>query len=96
MEIYFSPEVINPHFQLLSIVDANGKAVGNVVFLFDEKKLYVHGLLEEKGVEADFKDLVIPYLKGMAKAKEGLDIFACLYSGCEKIDLNVDKESGNQ
>jgi len=87
MEIYFSPEVITPHFQLLNIVDDNEKAVGNVAFLFDEKKLYVHGILEEKGVEADFKDLVTPYLKGLAKAKKDLDILSCLYSGCEKIEL---------
>ncbi|RST73063.1 hypothetical protein D4T97_014380 [Siminovitchia acidinfaciens] len=96
MEIYFSPEVITPHFQLLNVVDAKGKAVGNVAFLFDEKKLYVHGLLEEKGVEADFKDLVTPYLKGLAKAKEGMDIFSCLYSGCEKIDINEEVKGGNE
>lgn len=92
MEIYFSPEVINPHFQLLNIVDANGTAVGNVALLFDEKKMYVHGLLEEKGVEADFKDLVTPYLKGLAKANEGVEVYSCIYSGCEKIEINGEEK----
>lgn len=88
MQIYFSPEVITPQFQVLNVVDTNNKAVGNVAFLFDEKKLYVYGILEEEGVAEDFKDLVKPYLKGLTKAKQGLDIFSCLYVGCTKINLN--------
>jgi hypothetical protein len=88
LQIYFSPEVITPQFQVLNVVDTNNKGVGNVAFLFDEKKLYVYGILEEEGVEADFKDLVTPYIKGLAKAKPGLDIFSCLYVGCKKINLN--------
>lgn len=92
MQIYFSPEVITPEFQVLNVVDNSNKAVGNVAFLFDEKKLYVYGILEEEGVGEDFKDLVKPYLKGLAKAKEGIDIYSCLYIGCKKIELKDDKE----
>lgn len=88
LQIYFSPEVITPQYQVLNVVDTKNKGVGNVAFLFDEKKLYVYGILEEEGVEADFKDLVTPYIKGLAKAKPGLDIFSCLYVGCKKINLN--------
>lgn len=92
MQIYFSPEVITPHFQVLNVVDSANKAVGNVAFLFDEKKLFVYGILEEEGVGLDFKDLVTPYIKGMTKAKPGLDIFSCLYVGCKKIKLNEEEE----
>ncbi|RTR35993.1 hypothetical protein EKG37_00075 [Robertmurraya yapensis] len=92
MQIYFSPEVITPEFQVLNIVDSSNKAVGNVALLFDEKKLYVYGILEEEGVSLDFKDLVKPYLKGLAKAKEGIDIFSCLYVGCKKIELKDEEE----
>ncbi|MBI0576883.1 MULTISPECIES: hypothetical protein [Bacillaceae] len=92
MQIYFSPEVITPQFQVLNVVDSANKAVGNVAFLFDEKKLYVYGILEEEGVAADFKDLVTPYLKGLVKAKHGLDIFSCLYVGCKKIKLNEEEQ----
>ncbi|MDR7078076.1 hypothetical protein J2Y03_003126 [Neobacillus niacini] len=92
MQIYFSPEVITPHYQVLNVVNSNNKAVGNVAFLFDEKKLYVYGILEDEEVGADFKDLVTPYIKGMAKAKEGLDILSCLYVGCKKIKLKEDEE----
>ncbi|WP_077211260.1 hypothetical protein [Bacillus dakarensis] len=91
MQIYFSPEVITPEFQVLNVVDSSNKAVGNVAFLFDEKKLYVYGILEEEGVGSDFKDLVTPYIKGLAKAKPGLDIFSCLYVGCKKIKLNEEE-----
>ncbi len=93
MQIYFSPEVITPNFQVLNVIDSNNKAVGNVAFLFDEKKLYVYGILEEEGVEADFKDLATPYIKGLAKAKAGLEIFSCLYVGCKKIKLNEEEQS---
>ncbi|MCU9614732.1 hypothetical protein OEV98_14405 [Caldibacillus lycopersici] len=92
MEIYFSPEVITPHFQALNVVNSDDKAVGNIAFMFDEKKIYVYGILEEEGVGESFKDLVQPYLKGLAKAKPGLDIYACLYVGCEKITLGEEDE----
>ncbi|SEN25367.1 hypothetical protein SAMN05192533_110179 [Mesobacillus persicus] len=92
MQIYFSPEVITPQFQVLNVVDTKNKAVGNVAFLFDEKKLFVYGILEEEGVGEDFKDLVTPYIKGLAKAKPGLDILSCLYVGCKKITLKDQKE----
>ena len=92
MQIYFSPEVITPHYQVLNVVDSDNKAVGNVAFLFDEKKLYVYGILEEEGVGLDFKDLVTPYIKGMAKAKPGLDIYSCLYVGCNKITIEVSED----
>jgi hypothetical protein len=91
LQIYFSPEVITPEYQVLNVVDSSNKGVGNIAFLFAEKKLYVYGILEEEDVGADFRDLVTPYLKGLAKAKPGLDIFSCLYVGCKKIELN-DKE----
>lgn len=88
MQIYFSPEVMTPEYQVLNVVDSANKGVGNVAFLFAEKKLYVYGILEDEEVGADFKDLVTPYIKGLAKAKPGLDVFSCLYVGCKKIDLN--------
>ncbi len=92
MQIYFSPEVITPEYQVLNVVDSGNKGVGNVAFLFAEKKLYVYGILEEEDVGADFKDLVTPYIKGLAKAKPGLDILSCLYVGCKKIKLTEEKE----
>ncbi|USK35912.1 hypothetical protein LIT25_11810 [Bacillus sp. F19] len=92
MPIYFSPEVLTPHFQILNVVDAKDKAVGNIAFLFDEKKMYVYGILEEEGVGADFKDLVTPYIKGLSKAKPGIDVFSCLYVGCKKITINTEEE----
>ncbi|WP_062356800.1 hypothetical protein [Bacillus kwashiorkori] len=92
MEIYFSPEVITPHFQILNVVNSAEKAVGNLALMFDEKKIFVYGILEEGGVGHDFKDLVKPYLKGLNKAKPDLDIYSCLYVGCEKVNLNEDEK----
>lgn len=92
LQIYFSPEVITPEFQVLNVVDQDHKAVGNIAFLFDEKKLFVYGILEEEGVKEDFRDLVTPYLKGLSKARADLDIYSCLYVGCKKIELKDEKE----
>lgn len=92
MQIYFSPEVMTPEYQVLNVVDSSNKGVGNVAFLFDEKKLFVYGILEEEEVAADFKDLVRPYIKGLSKAKPDLDVFSCLYVGCKKIKLKDDEE----
>lgn len=95
MQIYFSPEVIKPDSQVLNVVDQNQKAVGYVAFLFDEKKLYVYGLLEKEGVEEDFKDLVKPYIQGLSKLKEELEVYSYLSIGAKKIELE-DKESENK
>jgi len=94
VEIFFSPEVISPHFQALNVVDSKEKAVGSVALLFHEKKIYVYGILEEEGVGESFKDLVRPYLKGIAKAMPDTEIYACLYSGCKKIHLMEEEEKG--
>jgi hypothetical protein len=93
LQIYFSPEVITPEYQVLNVVNSNNKGVGNVAFLFDEKKLYVYGILEDEEVGSDFKDLVTPYIKGLAKAKPGLDILSCLYVGCKKIKLKEEEDN---
>jgi hypothetical protein len=92
LPIYFSPEVMNPHFQVLNVVDAKDTAVGNIAFLFDEKKLYVYGILEEEEVGADFKALITPYIKGLSKSKPDLDVFSCIYVGCKKITLETEEE----
>ncbi len=92
MQIYFSPEVVTPEFQVLNVVSDNEEVMGNVAFLFDEDKLYVYGILEEEGVAADFKDLVTPYVKGLAKAKKDVEVYACLYIGGKKLTLNDDDE----
>ena len=84
---------MKPEFQVLNIVDSTNKVVGNVALLFDEKKLYVYGILEEEGVQADFKDLVTPYLKGLMKAKTSVEVYSCLYVGCKKIELKEEEAS---
>ena len=84
---------MKPEFQVLNIVDSKSKVVGNIAFLFDEKKLYVYGILEEEGVQEDFKDLVTPYIKGLIKAKTGLEVYSCLYVGCKKIELKEEDTS---
>jgi hypothetical protein len=92
MEIYLSPELMKQDSHVLNIIDQNGKAVGYVTFLLDEKKMYVYGQLEEEGVGEDFKDLIQPYIKGMSKTKQDLEVYSYLSVGGQKIDLEKKEE----
>lgn len=95
MQIYFSPQVLKQDSQVLNVVDQNQKAVGFVAFLFDEKKLYVYGVLEEEGVGEDFKDLVKPYIQGLSKTKENLEVYSYLSVGGKKVELEPSDENKN-
>ncbi len=88
LQIYLSPEVLTEHFHILNVVNDDEKALGNVAFLFTEKKLYIYGILEEEGVTESFKALIKPYIKGLAKSKPDLEVYSCLYTGCKKIVIN--------
>lgn len=93
MQIYFSPEFLKEEAQVLNIVDDNDKAVGYMAFLMEEKKMYVYGQLEEEGVEADFKDLVEPYLQGLTKLKPNLEVYSYLTVGGKKVQVSSEKEN---
>jgi hypothetical protein len=92
MQIYFSPELIKPDAQVLNVVDQNGKAVGYVAYIVEEKKMYVYGHLEDDGVRADFKDLIQPYLKGLKNIKEGIEVYSYLSVGGEKMELKKEED----
>ncbi|MFC7392084.1 hypothetical protein [Scopulibacillus cellulosilyticus] len=87
MEVYFSPELIKPETQILNVINQNSKPVGYVSFLFNEKKLYIHGQVEESGVSEDFKDLVKPYIKGLMNLKPDCEVYSYLSAGGEKIEI---------
>jgi uncharacterized protein YukJ len=91
MDIYFSPEMLKEDCQILNIVDGKQKAVGYLTFLFDQKKMYVYGQLEDTGVRADFNDLVKPYIQGVKKAKPDLEVYSYLSVGGEKLDIKPEK-----
>ncbi|MCU9593949.1 hypothetical protein OEV82_05720 [Caldibacillus thermolactis] len=92
LEIFFSPEVMHQSFQILNVVDSKEKAVGNVAFMFDEKKIYVYGIVEEEGVTENFRSIVQPYIKGIASAHPELEVYSCLYVGCKKISINTEED----
>jgi len=93
MQIYFSPELIDADKQILNIVDQNQKAVGFLTCLFDDKKMYIYGNLEEEGVKEDFKDLAKPYIQGISKSKSDLEIYSYLSVGGKKLDFEADEEA---
>jgi hypothetical protein len=96
LQIYFSPEVYTPYFHVLNVVDQNQKAVGFLTFLFDDKKMYVYGHLQEKGVLEDYKDLIKPYIEGMAKTKKDIEVYSYISSGGEKIENNNEEDQAGE
>jgi hypothetical protein len=96
MQIFLSPEVIKPECQILNIVNTNQKAVGYVTFLFDEKKMYVHGVCEEEGVIEDFKDILKPYIQGMSKSKPDLDVYSYISICGKKLDISAESEEDDK
>lgn len=94
MQIFLSPEMVHEDSQIINVVDQNGNAVGFVSFIIDEKKMYVQGHLEVEGVSEDFKDMIKPYIEGMTKSKEDVDVFTYLAVGGKSIDL--EQLQGNQ
>jgi ABC-type dipeptide/oligopeptide/nickel transport system ATPase component len=63
-----------------------------MAIMFDEKKMYIYGIIEEEGVTENFRSIVQPYIKGLAKSKPDLEVYSCLYVGCKKISLNEIEE----
>lgn len=84
--------MIKPECQILNIINQNQKAIGYVTFIFDEKKMYVHGQCEEEGVSEDFKDLIKPYIQGMSKAKADLDVYSYISIGGKKSDISKEEK----
>lgn len=92
MQIYFSPEFINQNAQVLNIVTDRNEAVGYFSFLIEEDKMYVFANMKEEGICEDFKDLVKPYLQGLTKIKQELEIYSYITVGGQSIDIELDKQ----
>ncbi|MCD8511897.1 MAG: hypothetical protein LRY73_19965 [Bacillus sp. (in: Bacteria)] len=92
MEIYFSPELFKENAQVLNVVTQNNNPVGYLAFLMEENKMYVYGHLQEEGVTEDFKDLVKPYIQGLTKMKQGLEVFLYLSVGGKQVEVGIEKE----
>ncbi len=92
MQLFLSPELIQDGNHILNLINTNDKAVGFVSFTTVEKKMYVYGHLEDEGVCEDFKDILKPYIKGMSKLKEDLEVLSYVSVGGKKIDLEAADE----
>ena len=92
MEIYFSPECFKQDGQILNVVDERNNPIGYFSFIIDEKKMYVYGHLENEGVSEMYKDMVKAYIQGLAKAKEGIELYTYIAVGGKKIEMKKDEE----
>lgn len=67
--LFFKPEFQNKQGEILNVVDASGKAVGYIAYLYKEdKELYVMGQLDEEGEKQNFIDIVTYFIDGLKKA----------------------------
>ena len=92
MDIYLHPEMMIEGAHILNVVNNKNQPVGYLTFVMNEKKMYVMGHCQDEGVAADFKDLVKPYIEGMAKSKEDMDVLITLGIGGKEIKVNEEGE----
>jgi hypothetical protein len=88
VEIFFSPESLNSECQILNVVEGNQKPIGYLSFISDDKKIYIYGHLENEGVSEIYKDMVRSYIQGLAKSKEGREIYSYIAVGGKKLEIN--------
>ncbi|MGO4886781.1 hypothetical protein ACJ2A9_03405 [Anaerobacillus sp. MEB173] len=91
MQIFLSPEIMKENMQILNIVDQQNTAVGYVSFLINDKKMYVYGHLEKEGVCEDYKDIIKPYILGMRKTIDDLEVYSYISVGGKKLTLDKDE-----
>ncbi|MBU9722064.1 MULTISPECIES: hypothetical protein [Bacillaceae] len=92
MELFFSPEFYKEDGQVLNVVTDKKKPVGYMAFLKKDKKMYVYGHLEEEGVAEDFKDLVSPYIQGLTKIEDEIEVYSYISVGGKKIEIQIEEE----
>jgi hypothetical protein len=93
MDIYFNPELVKEEAHILNVVNHKNQPVGYLTFVIHQKKMYVMGHCRDEGVAEDFKDLIKPYIEGMAKNKEDLEVMVTLSVGGKEINLNENEEA---
>lgn len=77
---------------VLNIVDQEQKGIGYLSLLLTEKKMYVYGHLENEGVSEDFKDVIKPYIMGMTKNNDDIEVLSYISIGGEQLDFEKDKD----
>ncbi|WP_139822835.1 hypothetical protein [Tuberibacillus sp. Marseille-P3662] len=92
MPTFFSPEIMNPNFHVLNVVDSNKTPVGYTAFLFDEKKMYIYGQVEQEGLAEDYKDMVKPYVEGITKANPDLNVYSYFSIGGKPFSIDTQKD----
>jgi hypothetical protein len=70
--IFFKPEFRNEQGEIVNVVDAKGRAVGYIAYLYKEgKELYVMGQLNDEGEKQNFIDIASNFIDGLKKAVLG-------------------------
>lgn len=92
VQVYFSPELMSENTYVLNIVDQEQKGIGFLSLLVNDKKMYVYGHLENEGVREDFKDLIQPYIMGMTKSNEDMEVLSYISIGGQRLDMSKETD----
>ena len=84
MESLLFPRSHYPGISIIKYYYSYEKTVGMSPFYFMKTNCMFTGYWRGRGCSESFKDFVYPYIKGMAKSKEDIEVFASLYTGCKK------------
>ncbi|AMA72982.1 MULTISPECIES: hypothetical protein [Aneurinibacillus] len=67
--IFFKPEFRNQQGEIVNVVNAKGRAIGYIAYLYKEdKELYIMGQLNEEGEKQNFIDMTASFIDGLKKA----------------------------
>lgn len=94
--IFLEPQFRNEHGEILNVVNAKGKAVGYLSYMYkDQGDLYVLGQLEDEGEKQNFLDVTTHFISGLKQAVVGgeeTEPYVYIHLGGEVLNLGNSEE----
>ena len=93
--IYFQPEFRNQQGEIINVIDAKGKAVGYIAYMYNGEDLYVMGQLDNEGEKQNYLDITSRYIEGLKKSilldgEKEPNLF--IHLGGEEINYNQEEQ----
>ncbi|MEW9669109.1 hypothetical protein [Ammoniphilus sp. 3BR4] len=94
--IFLEPQFRNEHGEILNVVNAKGKAVGYLSYMYkDQGDLYVLGQLEDEGEKQNFLDVTTHFIDGLKQSvigNEETDPYVYIHLGGEVLKVEKSEE----
>lgn len=93
--IFLQPQFRNDQGEILNVVNAKGKAVGYLSYMYkDQGDLFVLGQLEDEGEKQNFLDVATHFIDGLRQSviEEEDEPYVCIYVGGRPLMFDRDEE----